>query len=260
MDYVFEGVNCSRTSSCFDSDQHHGQHHAQDAQQGSDHNYSQLGNRQMVSEDEPACDQQQDGPVRNVHARQQQQSSSDVAPITDQLRYLEALNRVAVQSGFRNAKEMLEMASGSRAVPMIMPVAAPIIPPIAANSPAPFNAPYGDGRDGNHSHPVCVDSPPILTGNQMRVFNVDGEGETMEVGYLPSFFDLPKKRSTIAADLIFRRIRPIDEVRFAKTITALKKGRKVVWYGHPGIGKSTEANFVLLEFLRHLGDGVAFSY
>eukprot|EP01042_Synura_sphagnicola_P020960 gene20960-26617_t len=115
MDCVFEGVNSSQTSSCFDSDQHHGQHHAQDAQQGSDHTNAQLGKRQKVSEEEPACDQQHNGPVRNVHARQQQQSSSGVAPITDQLRYMEELNRVAVQSGFRNAKEMLEMAYGGGA-------------------------------------------------------------------------------------------------------------------------------------------------
>lgn len=72
MDYVLQGVNSSSlTSSCFDSDQHYGQHHAQDAQQGSNHTNSQLDKRQNVSKEGPACDQQHNGPVRNVRARQQ---------------------------------------------------------------------------------------------------------------------------------------------------------------------------------------------
>jgi hypothetical protein len=102
----------------------------------------------------------------------------------------------------------------------------------------------------------------IRTCSRMTFVNVTGEGEALEVchfprelGTFPSFFDSAKQCEAVSTDLIFRRIRPIDEVRFIKTINTLKKGRKVVWCGHPGIGKSTEANFVLLEFLRHLGDG-----
>jgi hypothetical protein len=126
--------------------------------------YSRLGKRQMDGEAEPAYDQQHNGQGRNVRQRQQQQSQQPPAsssgagnPIADQLRYMEELNRVAVQSGFRNAKEMLEMTSGGGAAPMMPPVAAPVMPPVAAYPPAPYHAPYGGGRGGYHHYPGYAD-------------------------------------------------------------------------------------------------------
>eukprot|EP01033_Poteriospumella_lacustris_P010179 gene10179-7257_t len=110
---------------------------------------SQLGKRQLDSEEEPACDQQHNGPVRNVRQRQQQQSSSSADPVTDQLRRTEEHNRVAVELGFRNAQEMLEMASAGRAALMMPPVAH-----------APYHAPYGGGRGGYHPYPANVDPSP----------------------------------------------------------------------------------------------------
>eukprot|EP01033_Poteriospumella_lacustris_P010017 gene10017-biopygen4497 len=102
----------------------------------------------------------------------------------------------------------------------------------------------------------------IVASDRMTFFKVTGEGEALEVchfprelGMFPSFFDSFKQSEAVGAAFIFRRIRPVDQSRFEKTITALKEGSKVVWCGQPGIGMSTEANFVLLEFLRHLGDG-----
>jgi hypothetical protein len=104
--------------------------------------------------------------------------------------------------------------------------------------------------------------PSILAHDRMTFANVTGEGETLEVchysrelGMFPSFFDSFKQCEVVGAELLFRRVRPVDQARFENTIAALKKGSTVVWCGHPGIGKSTEANFVLLEFLRHLADG-----
>eukprot|EP01033_Poteriospumella_lacustris_P014027 gene14027-10024_t len=152
-------VDSSLTSSDHDRarrhHQQHAQHHAQDDQRGTDNVTSQLGKRQMDSEEELACEQQHNGTVRgrNVRPReqqqpQQQQSSSGEgnATINDQLCLMEERhNRVAVELGFRNAQEMLEMASAGRAAALMMP-------PVAA----PYHAPYGGGQEGYHPYRGCV--------------------------------------------------------------------------------------------------------
>jgi hypothetical protein len=91
----------------------------------------------------------------------------------------------------------------------------------------------------------------------MTFVKVTVEGEELEVfhfprelGMFPSFFDSAKQCDVVGSDLIFRRIRPVDQSRFDKTTAALTKGTQGVWCG---IGKSTEANFVLFEFLRRRG-------
>jgi hypothetical protein len=151
-------VDSSLTSSRDNRDrrhhqQQHGQHHAQDDQQGNEHMYSQLGKRQMDSEEQPVRDQQHNGPVRerNVRPREEQQQSSSGEgnpTISDQLcRLEERHNRVAVELGFRNAQEMLEMASAGRAAALMMP-------PVAH---APYYASYRGGGGGYHPYPANVD-------------------------------------------------------------------------------------------------------
>eukprot|EP01033_Poteriospumella_lacustris_P004660 gene4660-3342_t len=150
-------ANNSLTSSDHDCDGRHHElqqdaHHAQDAPQGNDNVNSQLGKRQMDSEEEPAYDGQHHEPERNVRPRQQQQLSSGAATIADQLPLMEQLNRVAIGMGFRNAKEMVEMVFGGEAAPMMPPVAAPVSQPLAAYPPAPYLAPYDGGQGGYHPY------------------------------------------------------------------------------------------------------------
>eukprot|EP01033_Poteriospumella_lacustris_P010016 gene10016-7160_t len=114
-------VSSSLTSSRDDRDQQH----VQDTPRGK---------RQMDSEEEQGNHQQHNESVRNVRARQQEQSSSSATPIADTLRHMEELNRVAVQSGFQNPHQMLEMVYSGGAAPMM--------PPVAAYPPAPYNVPF----------------------------------------------------------------------------------------------------------------------
>ncbi len=73
----------------------------------------------------------------------------------------------------------------------------------------------------------------------------------------PSTLDYGKQSGIIAPNVIFRRRMPIDEWRFNHSIECLKlrdECMQVAWIGHQGIGKSTEANFLMMEFLSHLGE------
>lgn len=295
-------------------EEQYGQRCAQDDHDRHGNVYSHLGKRQM--DEEPAYDQHHSGQGRNVRKRQRQDhqqspaSSSGVGyPTADQLRYMEKLNRVTVQSsgGFKNA--------GDGAAPMIPPFTVPAVPPVAVYPPALNRAPYGGGQGGyphcpSYEHPSYGYGAPtnprapnlsavgslqpsfeeectaavavlanavhsagrfpqerdeltsILDRNRMTFCRIKREGVALEVchfpralGKFPSFLDSAKQYFAVSSDLIFRRIQQVDQMRFDGTIDALKKGYHAIWCGHPGIGKSTEANFVLLEFLLHLSDG-----
>ncbi len=73
----------------------------------------------------------------------------------------------------------------------------------------------------------------------------------------PSSLDYGKQYDILAPNVMLRRRMPLDEWRFNHSIECLRlrdKAMKVAWIGHPGIGKSTEANFLMMELLSHLGE------
>ncbi len=87
------------------------------------------------------------------------------------------------------------------------------------------------------------------------------EAETLEACFLPhisglcfpSMLDISKQSNALAKNVIVRRVQPVDNQRFAESVAILRKGESVAWIGHSDIGKSTEFNFLLMEFLTHLG-------
>lgn len=56
------------------------------------------------------------------------------------------------------------------------------------------------------------------------------------------------------SNIMVKRQKGIDQVRFEETIHKLKQNQHVVWHGHSDIGVDMEANFLLMEFLKHLGE------
>ena len=68
----------------------------------------------------------------------------------------------------------------------------------------------------------------------------------------PSFYAM-KQRDAKSCQLYFKRINDTNLPRFDETIKLLNKGRQVVSTGLSGIGKSTEINGLLIEFLKNMG-------
>ena len=89
---------------------------------------------------------------------------------------------------------------------------------------------------------------------------VTGEVEELEIcltppsEQFPSFLDEEKQWFALGKSLVAQRIHPVDVLRFESTIKALKEGRCVGWIGHSGCGKSTESNFLLMLFLKQMGE------
>lgn len=69
----------------------------------------------------------------------------------------------------------------------------------------------------------------------------------------PSFY-ATKQENASDTNLFFQRVSKDQIGRFNATMELLKKGKKVVSTGAAGIGKSTEVNAFLMEFLRHMGE------
>jgi hypothetical protein len=70
----------------------------------------------------------------------------------------------------------------------------------------------------------------------------------------PSMLDLDKQSTALAQNMVTKRIKEIDILRFNDTVDRLKNRESTAWIGHSGTSKSTEANFLLMEFLTHLGE------
>ena len=92
-----------------------------------------------------------------------------------------------------------------------------------------------------------------------RVFVNVSEGDESLLGcflpegnIFPSMLDSKQKEVT-GNNMVVRRMQPVDDQRFADSIAHLKRGKNVFWLGLPGISKSTESNFLLMEFLEHMG-------
>jgi hypothetical protein len=69
----------------------------------------------------------------------------------------------------------------------------------------------------------------------------------------PSFYATNQRN---AADklLFFHRVSGTHKIRFDATVQFLREEDQVVCTGLAGVGKSTELNAYLMEFLRHIGD------
>lgn len=87
-----------------------------------------------------------------------------------------------------------------------------------------------------------------------------GEVEELDIyltppsGQFPSFLDKDKQRYALGKSSAGLRNNLVDVLRFNSTISALKTGTCVAWIGHSGCGKSTESNFLLMLFLKHMGE------
>ena len=85
--------------------------------------------------------------------------------------------------------------------------------------------------------------------------SVPGIEESMLACYLPpelglkfpSLLDIDKQSRIIAPNVLFRRIKEVDNERFENTISLLNQGPLVMWIGHEDIGKSLEATFLLMK-------------
>ena len=68
----------------------------------------------------------------------------------------------------------------------------------------------------------------------------------------PSFL-ASKQRGSGFKNIYLQRQTAVDINRRKISLDILRKRGKVVWAGSPGIGKSCDINFILMELLRHLG-------
>jgi hypothetical protein len=68
----------------------------------------------------------------------------------------------------------------------------------------------------------------------------------------PSFV-ADKQKSELCPEIYFKRIADSNLPRFNATVELLKNGKDVVSTGLSGIGKSTEVNGLLMEFLSNVG-------
>ena len=103
--------------------------------------------------------------------------------------------------------------------------------------------------------------PDQITKKTYFVNKSDGENVMVEafllpknINFWPSFLSTTKQSSAPCTDIYIRRMRMHNINRTLSTIELLKKSKNVAWLGSPGISKSTDMNFVLMELIRHLGD------
>ena len=72
------------------------------------------------------------------------------------------------------------------------------------------------------------------------------------ISRFPSFFS-HKQKGVTCPEIFFRRISPADKKRVDYTFEKLLEGISIITIGLPGIGKSTEMNFILMTFLGNIG-------
>jgi len=70
----------------------------------------------------------------------------------------------------------------------------------------------------------------------------------------PSFFVSKKQTKADCCDVYVRRMKSHNIGRVEKSLELLKKGDTVIWLGLPGIAKSTDINFVLMQLIKHMGE------
>ncbi len=109
-------------------------------------------------------------------------------------------------------------------------------------------------------NPIEVMSPALYLRHDTRISKVVLEGGRVEayilpktISYWPSFF-AGKQKFELCREIYFNRIADSNKYRLDETIRLLRQRMDVVSIGLPGIGKSTEINKLLMEFLSHLGD------
>jgi ABC-type transport system involved in cytochrome bd biosynthesis fused ATPase/permease subunit len=73
-------------------------------------------------------------------------------------------------------------------------------------------------------------------------------------------FSVMKQLEVKNNKLFFHRSSPPNMKRFNATVDHLRSGERVVSTGLAGIGKSTEFNAYLMEFLSHIGGSMASLY
>ena len=76
----------------------------------------------------------------------------------------------------------------------------------------------------------------------------------LPVGMIWPSFVASMQSETYFKNIYFQRQTAVDVNRRMNSLDILRKRGKVVWSGAPGIGKSSDLNFILMELLRHLGE------
>jgi len=66
-------------------------------------------------------------------------------------------------------------------------------------------------------------------------------------------FTLRKQSDASCKNIYLCRTSPADTTRRNATLEKLKAGESVVWVGFPGIGKSSDINYILMKLLSHIG-------
>jgi hypothetical protein len=92
---------------------------------------------------------------------------------------------------------------------------------------------------------------------KVKVLPDDGDDPVIEAHILPSawpLFAASKQVEAASTQVHFHRLGRPHVGRCNETLRLLRAGKKVVWLGPPGIGKSAGMNYVLAELLRHMGD------
>ena len=94
-------------------------------------------------------------------------------------------------------------------------------------------------------HDTLITKTIILTGR------VEAYVLPKTVKKWPTFV-VSKQESAGCPEIYFKRIGDTNGPRYEETVKLLLKGRKVISTGLSGIGKGTEVNGFLMEFLRHM--------
>jgi hypothetical protein len=108
-------------------------------------------------------------------------------------------------------------------------------------------------------YPNCIDEPDASGSASTSSSPTESKPNVMNVCIgkrilFPSRLDTDKQIFMLATNVVVQRWQTVDQHRFNETISWLKKGHYVAWIGHDGIGKSTEANFLLMTFLSKIGE------
>ena len=97
-----------------------------------------------------------------------------------------------------------------------------------------------------------------------KLFTRTDEGETVVEAFLlpkglsrwPSFLVGKKQSMADCCDVYVRRMKTHNIGRVEKSLELLKKGNTAIWLGLPGIAKSTDINFVLMQLIKYMGEPV----
>jgi len=113
-------------------------------------------------------------------------------------------------------------------------------------------------NDDASQQPYAEESDHIVR----RLYRKENEGNAVfEVAayILPSGMVWPtflafKQGGSSSRNIYFQRQTLVDVNRRSLSLQYLRNKRRVLWTGFPGIGKSTDINYILMELLRHMGE------